>query len=135
MFRALLIAACILGMHAAAQAADVKLKGDFVGPGTYSPTTGCKKLEAIEKGAAAPNIATYPLRLTREGTRGWEGGCDFSSIIGVKPNTFEAKMRCSEGADNFEETITFRRLDANRIEVSSGGEALVYVRCKALKGN
>ena len=62
MFRELLIAACILGMHAAAQAADVKLKGDFVGPGTYSPTTGCKKLEAIEKGAAAPNIATYPLK-------------------------------------------------------------------------
>ena len=135
MFRTPLIAVCILGMHAAAQAADVKLDGDFVGPGTYSPTTGCKKLEAIEKGDAAPNIATYPLKLTREGTRGWESGCDFSSIAEVKPNTFEAKMRCSEGADSFDETITFRRLDANRIEVSSGGEALVYVRCKVLKGN
>ena len=134
MFRALLIAICILGMHAA-QAADVKLDGDFVGPGIYSPTTGCKKLEAIEKGDAAPNIATYPLRLTSEGTRGWEGGCDFTAIRKVKPDTFEAVMRCSEGADNFDETITFRRLDANRIEVSSGGEALIYERCKALKGN
>ena len=63
-----------------------------MGPGTYSPTTGCKKLEAIEKGDAAPNIATYPLTLTREGTRSWEGGCDFSSIREVKPNIFEGKV-------------------------------------------
>ena len=132
MFRAILIAAGILAIHGAAQA-DVKLTADFVGPGTYS--TGCKKLEAIEKGDAAPNIATYPLTLTREGTRGWEGGCDFSSIREVKPNTFEGKMQCSEGAENYEETVTFRRLDANRIEVASGSEALVYERCKALEGN
>ena len=99
MFRALLIAAGILAMHGAAQA-DVKLTADFVGPGTYS--TRCKKLEAIEKGDAAPNIATYPLTLTREGTRSWEGGRDFSSIREVKPNTFEGKMQCSEGAENYE---------------------------------
>lgn len=134
MFRTLLIAVGTLATPAAAQA-DVKLQADFVGPGTYSPTTGCKKLEAIEKGDAAPNISTYPLRLTRDGTRGWEGGCDFSSVREVKPNTFEAKMQCSEGAEVFQETVTFRRLDANRIEVSSGGEALVYERCKVLKGN
>ena len=134
MFRAVLIAVGILAIHGAAQA-DVKLTAVFVGPGTYSPTTGCKKLEAIEKGDAAPNIATYPLTLTREGTRGWEGGCDFSSIREVKSNTFEAKMQCSEGAENYEETFTFRRLDANRIEVASGSEALVYERCNALKGN
>jgi hypothetical protein len=134
MFRALLIAAGILAMQAAAQA-DVKLRADFVGPGTYSPTTGCKKLEAIEKGDAAPNISTYPLTLTREGTRSWEGACNFSSIREAKPNTFEGKMECSEGAENYEETVTFRRLDANRIEVASGSEALVYERCKALKGN
>ena len=102
-----------------------------MGPGTYSPTTGCKKLEAIEKGDAAPNIATYPLTLTREGTRSWEGGCDFSSIREVKPNTFEGKVQCSEGAENY----AFRQIDANRIEVASGSEALVYERCKALKGN
>jgi hypothetical protein len=90
---------------------------------------------AIEKGDAAPNIARYPLTLTREGTRSWEGGCDFSSIREVKPNTFEGKMQCSEGAENYEETVTFRRIDANRIEVASGSEALVYERCKALKGN
>ena len=73
--------------------------------------------------------------MTREGTRSWEGGRDFSSIREVKPNTFEGKMQCSEGAENYEETVTFRRLDANRIEVASGSEALVYERCKALKGN
>ena len=78
MFRALLIAVCILGMHVPLRPRTSSYDGDFVGPGIYSPTTGCKKLEAIEKGDAAPNIATYPLKLTREGTRGWEGGCDFT---------------------------------------------------------
>jgi hypothetical protein len=134
MIRVLLVAAFILATHAVAQA-DAKRTADFVGPGTYSPTTGCKKLEAIEKGDAAPNISTYPLTLTREGTRSWEGGCDFSSIREVKPNTFEGKMQCSEGAETYQETVTFRRLDVNRIEVSSGSEALVYERCKALRGN
>ncbi len=43
-------------------------------------------------------------------------------------------MQCSEGAEEYEETVTFTRLDADRIKVASGDEALVYVRCKALKG-
>lgn len=54
MFRALLIAVGILAIHGAAQA-DVKLTADFVGPGTYSPTTGCKKL-GLSKKATRPQI-------------------------------------------------------------------------------
>ncbi|MBA2127159.1 hypothetical protein DLM45_13140 [Hyphomicrobium methylovorum] len=108
--------------------------GAFVGEGMYSPTTGCAKLLAIEKGDASPNIASYPLTLTREGTGSWEGGCKFTSVKTVKPNVFEAKMDCSEGAEEYEETVTFTRLDANRIDVAGGGEYLVYERCTALKG-
>ncbi|HEY8194941.1 MAG TPA: hypothetical protein VIF13_07820 [Hyphomicrobium sp.] len=134
MFRASLIAIGILVAHTAARAEDVKLKADFIGEGTYSPTTGCKKLEDIQNGKAAPNISTYPLKLTREGTGSWEGGCAFASIREVKSNVFESKMQCSEGAEEYEETVTFTRLDADRIKVASGDEALVYVRCKALKG-
>lgn len=118
----------------AAAAESQKRVGGFVGQGTYSPTTGCAKLEAIEKGEAAPNIATYPLTLTRDGTGSWEGGCRFVTLGTVKANVFTAKMTCSEGAENYEETVTFTRLDADHIEVASGGEVLVYERCTALKG-
>jgi hypothetical protein len=115
-------------------AEDTKLDVAFVGDGTYSPTTGCKKLEAIEKGEATPNIASYPLTLTREGTGSWEGGCRFKALREVKPGTFEGKMDCSEGAEEYQQTVTFKRLDPDRIEVASGSEALIYERCKSLKG-
>lgn len=118
----------------AALGADGKMTAEFVGDGTYSPTTGCKKLKDIQAGKAAPNIATYPLKLTRDGTRSWEGGCSFGSIHETKPKTYETKMQCSEGAEEYEETVTFTRLDADRIKVASGNEALVYERCKGLKG-
>jgi hypothetical protein len=123
-----------LGLVTAAQAADTKIEAKFVGEGIYAPADGCKKLEAIESGKAAPNISTYPLTLTRKGTRSWEGGCEFGTIREMKPNTFESKMQCSEGAEEYEETVTFTRIDADNISVASGNEALVYERCKGLKG-
>jgi len=134
MLRALFAAAAVMLISGYAQADDAKLDAPFVGEGTYSPTTGCKKLEDIENGKESPNISTYPLKLTREGTRSWEGGCDFVSIREVKSNVFESKMQCSEGAEEYAETVTFTRLDQDRIEVRSGTEALVYERCKGLKG-
>ena len=54
MFRALLIAVGILAMHGAAQA-DVKLTADFVGPGTYSPTTGARS-SRLSKKVTRPQI-------------------------------------------------------------------------------
>jgi hypothetical protein len=134
MFQALLAAAAFLLVSSAAWAEETKLDAPFVGEGTYSPTTGCGKLEDIESGKAAPNISTYPLTLTREGTGSWEGGCEFVSLREVKANVFESKMQCTEGADEYPQTVTFTRLDADRIEVASGTEALVYERCKGLKG-
>lgn len=134
MYNALFAAAALMLVSSAARAEERKLDAPFIGDGTYSPTTGCKKLEDIEAGKAAPNISTYPLTLTREGTRSWEGGCDFESLGEVGPNVFEGKMQCSEGAEEYKQTVRFTRLDANRIEVKSGTEALVYERCKGLKG-
>jgi hypothetical protein len=134
MFPALLAAAVMLVVSNIVRADEAKLDASFVGDGTYSPTTGCKKLEDIQNGNAAPNISTYPLTLTRDGTGSWEGGCNFKSIREMKSNVFESKMQCSEGADEYPETVTFTRLDADRIEVASGTEALVYERCKGLKG-
>lgn len=134
MIHALFAAAAVMMFANSARAEEKKLDAPFVGEGTYSPTTGCKKLEDIQNGKAAPNIATYPLTLTRAGTGSWEGGCDFEALREVKPNVFEGKMQCSEGADEYAQTVTFTRLDANRIEVKSGTEALVYERCKGLKG-
>jgi hypothetical protein len=134
MRRVLLAMACLCIGPAAADCAEANLDGVFVGDGTYSPTPGCKKLKAIEAGRAAPDISTYPLTLTRQGTRSWEGGCSFETVHEAKPNTFEAKMRCSEGAEEYEETVTFTRLDADRIKVASDDEELVYERCKELKG-
>lgn len=134
MFHALLAAAAVLIVSTAARADETKLDASFVGDGTYSPTTGCKKLEDIQNGKAVPNIATYPMTLSREGTASWEGGCNFASLREVKPNVFEGKMQCSEGAEDYAQTVTFTRLDADRIEVRSGTEALTYERCKGLKG-
>ena len=104
MFHALLAAVAVLVVSDVAWADEAKLDASFVGNGTYSPTTGCKKLEDIQNGKATPNISTYPLTLTREGTGSWEGGCDFKSIREVQPNVFEGKMQCSEGADEYAET-------------------------------
>jgi hypothetical protein len=123
-----------LCLATAAQAGDAKVDAKFVGEGTYSPADGCKKLEAIENGKATPNISPDPLTLTRKGTGSWEGGCEFGAIIETKPNTFESKMQCSEGAEEYEEAVTFTRIDADHISVASGNEALVYERCKGLKG-
>jgi hypothetical protein len=134
MIHALFVAAALMTIATVARAEATKLDAPFVGEGTYSPTTGCKKLLDIQNGKAAPNIATYPLTLTREGTGSWEGGCDFETLREVKPNVFESKMQCSEGAEEYAQTVTFTRLDADRIEVKSGTEALVYERCKGLKG-
>jgi hypothetical protein len=134
MFHALLAAAALLFVCDVAYADEGKLDASFVGDSTYSPTTGCKKLEDIQNGKATPNISTYPLTLTREGTGSWEGGCNFKSLREARPNVFEGKMQCSEGADEYAETVTFTRLDADRIEVASGTESLVYERCKGLKG-
>ncbi|HML27475.1 MAG TPA: hypothetical protein PKE16_01295 [Hyphomicrobium sp.] len=134
MFHVWLAAAAALVVSTAVRADETKLDAPFVGDGTYSPTTGCKKLEDIQNGKAAPNIATYPLTLSRDGTRSWEGGCNFTSLREVKPNAFEGKMQCSEGAEEYAQTVTFTRLDADRIEVRSGTEALTYERCKGLKG-
>jgi hypothetical protein len=134
MIRLALIAAGVLIALGPARAEEEKLDAAFIGPGTYSPTTGCRKLEDIQNGKATPNIASYPLTLTREGTGSWEGGCQFRAIREVKPDTFEGSMGCSEGADEYQETVTFTRLDADRIKVASGTEALVYERCKGLKG-
>lgn len=131
------ISACValaFLLASTAYAGEKKLDAPFVGDGIYSPGTGCQKLEEIESGKSAPNIATYPLTLTREGTGSWEGGCEFSSIRELEPNTLEAKLQCSEGADEYAQTVTFKRLDADRIEVRSGSEALVYQHCKGLKG-
>ena len=116
MCRTCSLLSCILAMHAAAEA-DVKLTADFVGTGTYSPTTGCKKLKAIEEGDAAPNIATYPLTLTRKAR-----GLGRRLRIQLDPRGEAAtpskrKMPCSEGAENYEETVTFRRLDPNRMKL------------------
>jgi hypothetical protein len=134
MLQALFAVAAVMLVSGLAQAEEPKLDAPFVGEGTYSPTTGCKKLEDIQNGKAAPNISTYPLTLTREGTGSWEGSCTFSSIRDVKPNVFEGEMQCSEGAEEYPQTVTFTRIDADRIEVRSGTEALVYERCKGLKG-
>lgn len=134
MLRTLLLAACLCVVSVAGECAESKVDGAFIGDGTYSPTTGCKKLKDIESGKAAPNISTYPLKLTRQGTRSWEGSCSFESIRETAPNTFEAKMQCSEGAEEYDETVTFTRLDVDRIKVASGDDALVYERCKGLKG-
>ncbi len=128
------LAACLCFVSTAGVSAEEKIDGAFVGAGMYSPTTGCKKLKDIESGKAKPNISTYPLTLTREGTRSWEGGCAFETIRETAANTFEAKMQCSEGAEEYEETVTFTRLDADRIKAASDDEALVYERCKGLKG-
>lgn len=134
MLRSAVLAAGLSLISTVGYCADEKTSGAFVGEGIYSPTTGCKKLKDIESGKATPNIATYPLTLTQEGTRSWEGGCKFKSIRETSANTFETKMQCSEGAEEYEETVTFTRLDADRIKVASDGEALVYERCKGLKG-
>lgn len=134
MHRIVLLTGCLFFASTAVVSAEEKIDGAFVGPGIYSPTTGCKKLKDIEIGKATPNISTYPLTLTREGTRSWEGGCSFETIRETKPDTYEAKMQCSEGAEEYEETVTFTRLDAERIKVASDDEALVYERCKGLKG-
>ncbi len=134
MLQAWLSVAMALVVSTAVRAEETKLDAPFVGDGTYSPTTGCQKLGDIQKGKATPNISTYPLTLTRDGTGSWEGGCDFKSIRAAKRNVFEAKLQCSEGADEYAQTVTFTRLDADRIEVKSGTEALVYERCKGLKG-
>jgi hypothetical protein len=134
MFHAFLAAAVVMLISDFARAEGAKVDAPFVGDSTYSPTTGCQKLEAIEKGKASPNIASYPLTLTRAGTGSWEGGCDFGSIREIKPNVFESVMQCSEGDEKYTETVTFTRIDADRIEVRSGTEALVYQRCKGLKG-
>jgi hypothetical protein len=134
MLRILLLTACLSLAAPAGECAEGKIDGEFVGAGTYSPTTGCKILKDIESGKATPNISTYPLTLTREGTRSWEGGCSFETIRETKTDTFEAKMQCSEGAEEYEETVTFTRLDADRIKVASDDETLIYERCKGLKG-
>jgi hypothetical protein len=124
----------LLAIPAAAHAETPKVKAGFVGAGTYSPTSGCQKLEDIENKKAEPNIATYPLTLTEDGTGSWEGGCNFGAIREVAPDKFESKMQCSEGQDEYQEMVTFHRLDKDRIEVASGTEKLVYERCKGLKG-
>lgn len=134
MLRIAVLAAGLSLISTAGKCAEEKTAGAFVGEGIYSPTTGCKKLKDIEAGKATPNISTYPLTLTQEGTRSWEGGCTFESVRETSSNTFETKMQCSEGAEEYEETVTFTRLDADRIKVASGDEALVYERCKGLKG-
>jgi len=134
MRRALFAAACLCIASGAGECAETRVDGAFIGDGTYSPATGCKKLEAIEKGKASPNIATHPLTLTRQGTASWDGGCRFETIRETAPQTFEAKMQCSEGAEEYEETVTFTRIDKDRIKVKSDDDSLVYLRCKGLKG-
>ena len=134
MFHAFLAAAAVMILFDTAWADEPKRDAAFVGEGTYSPTTGCKKLEDLQDGKVAPNISTYPLTLTRVGTASWEGGCDFTSIRELQPGVFESKMQCSEGAEEYSQTVTFTRLDADRIRVASGTEALIYERCKGLKG-
>ena len=134
MLRHFLFALTLLAAPASVNADVAKATAEFVGPGTYSPASGCRKLEDIENKKAEPNISTYPLTLTENGTPSWEGGCEFGVIRDAGNGAFESKMQCSEGQDEYQETVRFRRLDADRIEVASGTEALVYERCKGLKG-
>ncbi len=93
MFHALLAAAAVLVAADIARADEAKLDASFVGDGTYSPTTGCKKLEDIQNGKATPNISTYPLTLTREGTGSWKAAA--ISSRSAKSSQMCSKARCS----------------------------------------
>lgn len=106
----------------------------FIGEGTYSPSPGCKTLEAIEAGKQEPNISNYPLTLSNEGTRTWEGGCDVQSGSESNPGQFDAKMKCFEGDQEFEESTTFTRVDEDHVEIKTDKDKLVYEKCKGLKG-
>lgn len=128
----------LLGMSAVSLAAmpvpvHAKMKAKFVGAGTYSPTDGCAKLDKMAKGELSPNVANTPLTLTVDGTRTWEGGCNFVSIRKAKPNVWVAKMECSEGAEEWKETSTFKRIDASNIELSTDGKGLTYTLCGEAK--
>lgn len=118
-----------------ATSADAKSKGDFIGPGTYAPADGCRKLAAIASGTLMPNIATYPEKLTRDGFYSWEGGCTFLTVRKLRSAVWRVRMHCSEGSVEEKVTNTFVKLKGDRWRVSEKGKGLTYKRCKPAKGN
>lgn len=135
MQRILIVAAFVIAGCSAAAAEDGKDFATFIGEGTYSPPPGCKTLEEIEAGKKEPNISNYPLTLSGEGSRSWEGGCDVILGAETKPGQFDAKMKCSEGDQESEETSTFTRIDDTHLEIKTDKDKLVYEKCTGLKSH
>ncbi len=126
------IAAIAAGVSSVAAAP--KLTGAFIGPGTYSPDDGCRKLAAIQSGSLMPNIANYPDILTREGFFSWEGGCSFLAVRKLKSSVWVARMYCAEGSEENKVTNTFVKLKGDRFRITEDGVGQTYKRCKRAKG-
>ncbi len=116
-------------------AAENNVRADFIA-GVFAKEGLCKKVEAIEAGGPK-NIDTVTETLTAEGFRSWEGNCNFETITEKeKGRSYEAKMKCIEGPEEWTETNTFD-LDpsGNAITVWIEGEKHQYVKCGSGKGN
>jgi hypothetical protein len=115
--------------------AENDVRADFIS-GVFAKEGLCKKVEAIEAGGPK-NIDTVTETLTPDGFRSWEGNCDFVTITEKeKGRSYEAKMQCIEGPEEWTETNTFD-LDpsGSAITVWIEGEKHQYVKCGSGKGN
>ncbi len=130
----LAVAVLALAWMAGPASADGK-RADFIS-GVFAKEGLCGKVEAIEAGGPK-NIDTVTETLTADGFRSWEGNCDFETITEKeKDRSYEAKMRCIEGPEEWTETNTFD-LDpsGSAITVWIEGEKHQYVKCGSGKGN
>jgi hypothetical protein len=121
-------------LAAAGPAAAAGKRADFI-DGVYAKEGLCEKVAAVEAGGPK-NVETVTETLSPEGFRSWEGGCDFDAITEKeKGRTYEARMTCNEGAQEWIETNQFILDPADAtITVWIEGEKHLFVKCGSDKG-
>ncbi len=138
MFRSLMsLAALALAAYAVATPAVASQKASFI-DGTYTFAPGaCDKLKALAAGGPQ-SIGTVPWYVTPDGISFWEGGCSFDKIAkGKRKGEWNITAACTEEADEYTETYTFRRVKPGTFAVTlttpgtkpADAKPKTYTRC------
>jgi hypothetical protein len=123
------IAIAVVAVCTASSAAAEGKRADFI-QGTFAKPGLCDKVAAVAAGGPK-NIDTVTETFTAAGFRSWEGSCDFETITEKeKGRSYEAQMRCIEGAEQWTETDTFDIDPSGQtITVWIDGDKHEYVKC------
>ncbi len=121
---------------AVAHPAAAAEKAPFI-KGVYAMEGNCEAWAASQMDDTSGTSGLAVEILTEDGFKTWESACTFLSITEkIKGHRWVAKMDCSEGVENGEETDIFD-LDpkTGHITVTIDDNRSVFVRCDASKGN